>query len=71
MECPTHLIILTYSGLGMAAFTMIWYIANLIVSWRYENYYPLNYQNLVKEKESIENELQKYKQTFGNLPENS
>jgi len=55
----------------MAAFTMIWYIANLIVSWRYENYYPLNYQNLVKEKESIENELQKYKKTFGNLPENS
>jgi hypothetical protein len=68
VECPTHLIILTYSCLGIALFTMAWYIANLIVSWRYENYYPINYKNLKREKEALENELQRYKKKFGELP---
>jgi len=68
VECPTHLIILTYSCLGMSAFTMVWYIANIVVSWRYKNYYPENYKNLKNEKELLENELQKYRQKFGELP---
>ena len=52
----------------MALFTMSWYIANLIVSWRYKNYYPINYKNLKREKEDLENELQRYKKKFGELP---
>ena len=52
----------------MSAFTMIWYIANIVVGWRYENYYPENYKNLKNEKEALENELQKYRQKFGELP---